>query len=124
MNFCDEKAFFSDIRMYSPGLNEITPAAAATGANSQQFLIERFAPNVETHCSVLRFVYRLIFIKLRKNARPAALFALADPEHLGAAGWAHALGCRPAVFHRNFFGVFHFSLCLAFYTISFHRFPP
>jgi hypothetical protein len=61
-------------------------------------------------------------IKLRKSARPAALFALTDPEHLGAAGWAHALGCRPAVFHRYFLGVFHFSLCLAFYTISFHRF--
>ena len=51
-----------------------------------------------------------------------SLFGLADPEHLGAAGRAHALGCRSAVLHRYFFGVFHFSLCLAFYAISFHRF--
>jgi hypothetical protein len=65
---------------------------------------------------------RWILIKWRKNARPAALFALTNPEHLGAASWAHALGCRPAVFHRYFLGVFHFSLSLAFYTIRFHGF--
>lgn len=56
------------------------------------------------------------------NERSAAhLFALPYPEHLGATSWAHALGCGAAVFHRYFLRVFHFSLGLAFYAISFHR---
>jgi hypothetical protein len=32
---CDEKSIPSDMRMYSSGLNELTPAAIATGVNSQ-----------------------------------------------------------------------------------------
>jgi len=85
-------------------------------------LNERSAPHLGTKGSTLRFGYRFNIYEIISNALTAALFGLADSEHLGAAGWAHALVCRSAVFHRDFFRVFHFSLCLAFYTISFHRF--
>ena len=50
----------------------------------------------------------------------AGLFALADPEHLGAAGRADTLSRGPAIFHGYFLRIFHFSFGLAFHTISFH----
>jgi hypothetical protein len=55
-----------------------------------------------------------------KKTRPAALFTLTDPEHLGAAGRADTLSSGSAIFHGYFLGVFHFSFGLAFHTISFH----
>jgi len=55
-----------------------------------------------------------------KESKSVALFTLAYPEHLGAAGGAYALGCRSAIFHGYFFGVLHFSFGFAFHAISFH----
>jgi hypothetical protein len=52
------------------------------------------------------------------------LFAFADAEHFSTAGWTHALGSRPAVFHRNFLWIFHFFFGFTFHTISLHLFPP
>jgi hypothetical protein len=58
----------------------------------------------------------------QKNVKPAGLFGLADPEHLRAACWTNALGCRPSIFHCDCLRVFHFSLGFTLYAISFHRF--
>jgi hypothetical protein len=45
----------------------------------------------------------------KKSVVNIGLF-FADSEHLGAAGWAHALGCRLAVLHGDGFSVAHFLL--------------
>ena len=60
----------------------------------------------------------------QKNGKSAGLFALADSEHLGAAGRTDALSCRSSIFHGDFLRVFHFSLGFAFNAISFHLVPP
>jgi hypothetical protein len=78
--------------------------AASRGSNRRKFFDE----------------FRLIIIKCRKKARPAALFTLTYPEHLGAAGWADTLSSGSAIFHGYFLGVLHFSLGFAFHTVSFH----
>jgi hypothetical protein len=57
----------------------------------------------------------------RLEFKSIALFALADSEHLGAAGGAYALSCGSAIFHGDLFGVLHFSFGFAFHTIRFHQ---
>jgi hypothetical protein len=57
-----------------------------------------------------------------QDAYPVGLFTLADPEHLGAACRANALGCGSSIFHCYFLRVFHLSFGLTFYAISFHLF--
>ena len=47
-----------------------------------------------------------------------------DPEHLGAANRARALGCRLTILHGNALGVLDLSLGSALNTISLHREPP
>jgi hypothetical protein len=48
------------------------------------------------------------------------LLLFTDPEHLGAAGWAGALGSRFAIFHGNGFGGLHFFLGAALHAIRLH----
>jgi len=46
--------------------------------------------------------------------------ALSDSEHLGATRRTNTLSCRFAILHGYSFGVFHFFLGSAFYTICLH----
>ena len=49
---------------------------------------------------------------------------LADLEHLGATNGANALGGGAAILHGDGFGVLHFPLGAALYTITLHGTPP
>jgi len=44
------------------------------------------------------------------------------PIHTSTAGWTATFHCLSAILHGNFFGVFHFFLRLALYTITFCHF--
>ena len=44
----------------------------------------------------------------------------ADAVHLGPAFWADTLSCWPAILHFDGLSILHFSLGLAFHTISYH----
>ena len=48
------------------------------------------------------------------------MLALADSEHLGAAGWAVALSRRLAILHGDGFRIFDFFLGAAFDAICLH----
>jgi len=45
---------------------------------------------------------------------------LADPEYLGAAGWAYALGCRSLVLHDDALGVLDLFLGAALHAVCLH----
>jgi hypothetical protein len=77
------------------------------------------APKADGCCSAIRATRRAA-----RKIPTVSLFAFADPEHFGAAGWAHTLGSGSAVFHRNFLGILHFFFGFAFHTISLHFVPP
>lgn len=49
---------------------------------------------------------------------------LADLEHLGAAGWALALGCGSTILHCDLFRAGHLALGLALHAVGFHTFLP
>jgi len=58
------------------------------------------------------------------NVYRVASLALADLEHLGAAGRAHTRGRRPAILHGNRFGILHFFFGAALHTVSLHFTSP
>ena len=68
---------------------------------------------------ILRVGYIQPYLYLKKSVVGIGLF-LADSEHLGAAGWAYALGSRLAVLHGDGFSVAHFFLGSALHTICLH----
>jgi hypothetical protein len=54
------------------------------------------------------------------QALAICFLAFADPEHLGAAGWASTLCRRLAVLHLYSLGIAHLLLLAAFHTVCLH----
>lgn len=58
------------------------------------------------------------------NSIRASLRSFANLEHLRAANWADALGCRATVLHCDLLWVLHLTLGLTLHAVGFHIGPP